>query len=641
MISWHEANQAHLTAALYEVRVALMNLLPESPAATSPDAADFDLEIPAAIDTVCNSFELSSFERKLLLMCAGAEMDARFPELYGTLQGDARRTQPTFGLAMAAFEDAHWSALAPGRPLRRCHLIEIGQGDALTSSPLRISGRVLHFLAGINSIDERLDPLVKPWPKPSTLVASHEAIAEKIAATWSQAQGGPAIPIVELCGNEPEAKRNIAATAAALVGLELHIVSARNIASAPAEIDLFLRLWQREAVLSSSALLLELDDDAVDPLHAATIATLMDSIRGALVVSSPTPRRSAYRPVVLFDIVRPTRDEQNILWLDALGTNTARANVEALVSQFQLTTTSIRSAVSQTVHDNTKDDLTAKLWSACRVQARPRMEGLAHRIETASEWRDLVLPEAQKQILRQIAIHVRQRNKVYRTWGFGGKSARGLGISALFAGSSGTGKTMASEALSSELGLDLYRIDLSQVVSKYIGETEKNLGRIFDAAEEGASVLLFDEADALFGKRTDVKDSHDRYANIEVSYLLQRMEAYRGLAILTTNRKSALDQAFLRRIRFVVEFPFPDSVQRAEIWRHMFPIETPTEGLRIERLARLNASGGNIRNIAIGAAFLAADADEPVRMHHLLAATRSEFSKLETPLTDSEVAGWL
>ncbi len=200
---------------------------------------------------------------------------------------------------------------------------------------------------------------------------------------------------------------------------------------------------------------------------------------------------------------------------------------------------------------------------------------------------------------------------------------------------------MAGEVLAGELHLDLYRIDLSQVVSKYIGETEKNLRRVFDAAEEGAAILLFDEADALFGKRSEVKDSHDRYANIEVSYLLQRMEAYRGLAILTTNRKSALDPAFLRRIRFVVDFPFPEAPLRAEIWRRVFPRLTPTEDLRIDRLARLNAAGGHIRNIALGAAFLAADAGEPVRMSHLLSAARSEFAKLEKPLADSEVAGWV
>jgi SpoVK/Ycf46/Vps4 family AAA+-type ATPase len=230
---------------------------------------------------------------------------------------------------------------------------------------------------------------------------------------------------------------------------------------------------------------------------------------------------------------------------------------------------------------------------------------------------------------------------VYEAWGFASKSTRGVGISALFAGPSGTGKTMAGEVLANELRLDLFRIDLSQVVSKYIGETEKNLRRVFDAAEEGAAILLFDEADALFGKRSEVKDSHDRYANIEVSYLLQRMEDYRGLAILTTNRRDALDAAFLRRIRFMVEFPFPEAAQRAEIWRRIFPQQAPTEGLRIDRLARLNAAGGHIRNIAVGAAFLAADADEPVRMSHVLSATRSEFAKLEKPLAESEIAGWV
>jgi len=251
------------------------------------------------------------------------------------------------------------------------------------------------------------------------------------------------------------------------------------------------------------------------------------------------------------------------------------------------------------------------------------------------------LPELQCQVLRDVAVHVKQRTTVYETWGFASKGARGLGISALFAGVSGTGKTLAAEVLANELRLDLYRIDLSQVVSKYIGETEKNLRRVFDAAEEGGTILLFDEADALFGKRSEVKDSHDRYANIEVSYLLQRMEAYRGLAILTTNLKNALDSAFLRRIRFIVQFPFPDAVQRAEIWRCIFPTNTPTEDLDISRLARLNITGGNIRNIALNAAFLAAEAGEPVRMKHMLRAARSEYTKLEKALTEAEIGGWV
>ena len=230
---------------------------------------------------------------------------------------------------------------------------------------------------------------------------------------------------------------------------------------------------------------------------------------------------------------------------------------------------------------------------------------------------------------------------MYENWGFASKGSRGLGISALFAGESGTGKTMAAEVLAQELRLDLYRIDLSSVVSKYIGETEKNLRRVFDAAEDSGAILLFDEADALFGKRSEVRDSHDRYANIEVSYLLQRMEAYRGLAILTTNLKAALDTAFLRRLRFVVQFPFPDAAQREAIWRNIFPTATPTDGIDYAKLAKLNLAGGNIRNIALNAAFLAAEASEPVRMLHLLQAAHSEAAKRERPLADAETRGWV
>ena len=211
-----------------------------------------------------------------------------------------------------------------------------------------------------------------------------------------------------------------------------------------------------------------------------------------------------------------------------------------------------------------------------------------------------MLPAAQLEILREIAAQVAWPPARLRRLGLRAQEPRGLGISALFAGPSGTGKTMAAEVLARELELDLYRIDLSQVVSKYIGETEKNLRRVFDAAETGGAILLFDEADALFGKRTEVKDSHDRYANIEVSYLLQRMEAYRGLAILTTNLRDALDQAFVRRLRFVVEFPFPDAAQRAEIWRRVFPAaDADRRRSTPRRLAALSLAGGNIRNIAL------------------------------------------
>jgi SpoVK/Ycf46/Vps4 family AAA+-type ATPase len=242
--------------------------------------------------------------------------------------------------------------------------------------------------------------------------------------------------------------------------------------------------------------------------------------------------------------------------------------------------------------------------------------------------------------LQQIVIHMRQRAVVHQQWGFAERYSHGHGLSALFAGGSGTGKTMAAEILARELDLDLYQIDLASMVSKYIGETEKNLRRVFDAAEESGAVLLFDECDALFGKRSEVRDSHDRYANLEVSYLLQRMDSYRGVAVLTTNMHHALDAAFIRRIRFIVQFPFPDAASRARIWKGVFPQPAPLDALDFQQLSQLNVPGGVIRNIATHAAFLAAEEGGAIGARHVLEASRIEYAKMDKPLTAAETRGW-
>jgi len=700
--TWEEANQICLMAALAEVRASIEKLLArsetrntaEAPAAgTNVEDIRATMAAPPALDTLCATFGLTSFERRILLMCAGVELDARFGGLYAAANPEVRSTLPTFSLALAAFADAHWSALLPTQPLRFWRMIEVSPGESLTTSPLRIDERILHYLAGMPSFDERLRSLTEPVasifggrsggqgpppddgdgqrpPLQSELSASQRALAELIAARWPQANLRPdgsrsRWPVVQLCGSDGVSRRAVAANASAALGLRLSVMPAHAVPRAVAELDLFIRIWEREAALAPSALLLEYDDtENSDSQAESGLKRMVETLRSPLLISAPERHRPVRRRLLSFDVPATTSTEQLNIWKEALGASAAVLNgkVETLVSQFTLSSIDIHSAASQALQlyarapgvepaagsvgqdslgKDAANQLAAALWDACRRQVRPRLEGLARRLEPCASWDDLVLPAAQERLLHQIALHVRQRSKVYQTWGFASKGSRGLGISALFAGPSGTGKTMAGEVLANELQLDLYRIDLSQVVSKYIGETEKNLRRVFDAAEGGAAILLFDEADALFGKRSEVKDSHDRYANIEVGYLLQRMEAYRGLAILTTNRKEALDTAFLRRIRFVVEFPFPESAQRMEIWRRVFPRATPTEGLRIDRLARLGAAGGNIYNIAMGAAFLAADAGEPVRMSHLLSAARNEFTKIERPLTDAETAGWV
>jgi hypothetical protein len=666
--SWAEWNQAALVRELAEVHEGLTAFMSSSPPesgtqssksaalAAVPAAAPGESNLPgksaSALDTLCSIFGLSSFERKVLLLCAGVELDSRFAALFARA-GKDQPPLPTFSLALAAFSDAHWSATLPARPLRLWRLVEMLSGDSLTTSPLRIDETVLHFLTGIESLDERLRGVVEPVTDPATLTPGEREIAECIAAAFRLASESGPPQVVHLSGSTSLDRRAIAARACSQVGLGLHRVQAAALPRG-ADLELFLRLWERQAALTSGALLVEFEDSStLDPGVELAVKRLVDELRCPLLLSARDRALAIDRPALLLEVPRATAAEQVELWYRALGPAAATLNgeVESLVAQFSLNASAIYGAVAQVQVDSVDRSLVGSggdrkllseaLWQACRTQSRPRLEGLAQRIEPASTWDDLVLPEKEKEMLAQIALQLRQRARVYGAWGFAARSSRGLGISALFAGPSGTGKTMAGEVLANELNLDLYRIDLSQVISKYIGETEKNLRRVFDAAEDSAAILLFDEADALFGKRSEVKDSHDRYANIEVSYLLQRMEAYRGLAILTTNRREALDTAFLRRIRFVVEFSFPELAERTEIWRRAFPRQTPTEGLRIERLARLSAAGGNIRNIALGAAFLAADAGEPVRMAHLLAAARSEFTKMERPLADAEVSGWI
>jgi len=277
------------------------------------------------------------------------------------------------------------------------------------------------------------------------------------------------------------------------------------------------------------------------------------------------------------------------------------------------------------------------LWQACRSQVGADMEEVAQRIRLVHVIDDIVLPPDVLEQIQDIAAQVENRSRVYGTWGFGTRLARGAGVNALFSGVSGTGKTMAAEILAGRLGLDLYRIDLAGVVSKYIGETEKNLRRVFDAAERSGVVLFFDEADALFGRRSEVRDSHDRYANIEIDYLLQRMEDYRGLAILATNRKTALDRAFMRRLRFLVEFPFPDAASRLQIWKKAFPPEAPLGDIDFENLSGMELSGGSIRNVSLNAAFLAASEGRAIGMEHLRRAALREYSKLDRLLTQAEL----
>jgi SpoVK/Ycf46/Vps4 family AAA+-type ATPase len=601
---------------------------------------------PDRLQMLSQAFSLTSFERDLILLCALVELDPSSAALCASWHGDSQMKNPTFGLSARALPEAHWMAISPDAPLRRWRLIEFIKGDVLAASSLRIDERVLHHLIGSDYLDERLRGLVKPVLSFCDPAASHRSLAQRIEDALSF--GGDR-PIISLYGSDDAGKQSIAAFVCESLGLDLYSMDAADIPANASEREDLARLWEREAALGHLILIVRLEDleerDLASSLFPAI--SFLQSLGSIVLATSRRPFRIADRAVLRLEVQKPAPEEQMELWTRSLGMQFSELNgqLEQAVSQFNLSSEQIFDAITEIMtceKSRAKSDLSLHLRTACKAVARPRLDELAERIPPQeAAWDDLILPEAQQQILREIEASVRQSGKVYRKWGFAGKGGRGLGISALFAGESGTGKTMAAEVLASRLDLDLYRIDLSQVVNKYIGETEKNLRRVFDAAESGGCILLFDEADAIFGKRSDVKDSHDRHANIEVGYLLQRIEAFKGLAILTTNLRAALDRAFLRRIRFVVQFPFPGESERAEIWRCIFPKETPLDGLDFEKLSRLNVTGGSIRNMALYSAFLAAEEDCPVRMRHILRAAKVEYSKLERPLSGMETRGWV
>lgn len=640
LLAWSDANQRLLVAEFARLAALLGHGAGDgardaAAAETQAAALRAAMPAPAAIDTLAALFALSAFERDLLLLVAGVEMDARIAALCAQGGSQPHRPWASFGLALAVLPQPHWSAIAPNEPLRRWRLLEVDESTGIAGARLRLEERVLHFIAGLNALDHRLQPLLQPQPPAGAMGRDQQAAVAQLLARLRGATSR--LPAIVLDGDDAPGQHDVAAAVAAGLGAGLYRLRATDVPTAAAEQAAFAALWLREAALLGCGLLIHCEEREAQ----ATVARLLERLSGLVFVSGHELALGD-TPQLRQSIARPEAPERLQLWQAALADKAAALGpvVETLATQYRLGARRIAQIAAQASGDDAAASAAA-LHEASHGPAHG-MPGLAQRIDTRVRWSDLVLPEAQKAVLRQIAAHARHRLTVHHQWGFAAQGARGLGIATLFWGDSGTGKTLAAEVIASEIGLALYRIDLSAVVSKYIGETEKNLRKVFDAAEEAGAILLFDEADALFGKRSEVKDSHDRYANIEVSYLLQRMEAYGGLAILTTNHKAALDAAFQRRLRFVVHFPFPDQAQREGIWRAVFPAGAPLHAdIDYAKLARLNVAGGTIRNITLAAAFLAAEAGTPIGMATLLQAAQLDAAKRDKPYSDAETRGWV
>lgn len=666
--SWTDANNRYLAASLHWLRLRLQALAETpGPAQPKPGAASAlaglwrspaptalptplsrqiaaaadereqaaRIDPPPALPALAARMGLSDFETDVLLLCVACELDPYLLRPLAAAQSDPGAAYPSFGLALRLFDDPRWDALSPQRPLRYLRLLEAHQpaSTPLTAAVLRADERIVNAVKGLDLLDERLSELVgAPLPPRPVSPSQRERVTRILAELGADSAAAP-VPVVQLLGGDRGSRLAIASQVCAGLGRHLYVLPVQALPVQRSELETFARLWQRECLLLPVALYIEADEAEAGE-HAVALAALLRRPLGLVFVGARETGFDFGGRQRKVEAPQPTVEEQFHAWRDALPPaldETERAAQAAqLCSQFRLGLDRIADAAASSRR------LGSDPWDVCRDLAAERLDALAQKLEPKARWQDLVLAEESLELLRRIVAQVRERHRVYQQWGYAQRMNRGLGISALFSGESGTGKTMAAEVVANELRLHLFRIDLSSVVSKYIGETEKNLRRLFDAAEQGGAILFFDEADALFGKRSEVKDSHDRYANIEINYLLQRMESFSGLAILATNMKSSLDGAFLRRLRFVVNFAFPGPAERKRIWQNALPQDVPSEGVDADRLARFNLSGGNIHAVALNAAFAAASDRAAVDMQRVLAAVRTELRKLGKPVNESE-----
>jgi hypothetical protein len=656
---WHSANREYLALRLEELRLRLQNALTSQGENTRTDPAlrsrilrvrdeAIAARRPPALDLLTSLFSLSELEQDVLLLTVAPDMDDGFADL---LSADSRRRRGCMAQAFAPHRNGAGAmpaldALMPGRPLRRFALVASRETPECARwslrAPLYSEERILAFLRGNNIPERRIAQLVHALDRGLEAPGHMDAVAEVASALDRKANDWP---LIRIAADSYADAREVAKAGMRRAGLNPVELDLLMLAEHRSEWEELFSLLAREAALDQAAYWIGCGQQTFDPALAALARLVIEELEAPLLAFAgmPFPSECRSRTVWLPPL---SRRGQHEAWQCALASmaHSLNGELDQIVQQFDMGPADIANAsrlASEQAEMRSRDGSPAiisadDVWSACRRHSELRLDDLARRIEPCFTWDDIVVPAAVMAQLREITAQVQQRARVYETWGFGARLARGRGISVLFAGGSGMGKTMAAEVIANELRLDLYCIDLSGVINKYVGETEKNLRRVFDAAERSGAILFFDEADALFGTRTEVRDSHDRYANIEVNYLLQRMESYSGLAILATNRKQALDPAFLRRLRFVVDFPFPDFDHRRRIWQRVFPAEALLDQLDYGALARLEISGGNIKTIAINAAFLAAAADSPITTLHVMRAAAREFAKLDRVITAPE-----
>jgi AAA+ superfamily predicted ATPase len=609
-------------------------------------------------------FHLTPLELDALLICLLPELDLRYERLYAYLHDDVTKKRATIGLVLdmlcPSFEDklAARRCFSLQSPLIKHQLLSftddtLAKSISLLARPLKVDERIITYLLGWDELDANLLPFVRVVVPQVELekVILDEDVKSRLVQLTSHYMNADSGLVWHFYGPWGAGKQTTAEAICHQLSLKLLIIDCPKMLALNTPFEMLVKLILRESLLQNAAVYW----DGFDVLPPEEAQQLLDIIASEFE-SSPCPvflaSKNAWHPsdtrCPFFQLAFPMPDfaQRKQLWQSHLNGQSNISDVEltAVAGKFRLTAGQIENAAaiaqSLALWRDSESGIVYKedLYTACRQQSNHKLSQLASKITLRYVWADIVLPKDQLEQLREICNYVKYHHLVYGEWGFDHKLSLGKGLNILFAGPSGTGKTMAAEIIANELRLDLYKIDLATVVSKYIGETEKNLDKIFKEAQDSNSILFFDEADAVFGKRSEVRDSHDRYANIEIAYLLQKMEEYQGVVILATNLRKNLDEAFARRLHFSVEFPFPEEEYRYQIWQKAFPEAAPlSEDINFTFMARqFKVSGGNIKNIALSAAFLSAEDGGAITMPHLIRATKREYQKIGKLCTESD-----
>jgi AAA+ superfamily predicted ATPase len=659
-------DQSHSESNVLENRMIIESLNRLETTINERRSASLKDGIYLSLQYLSQVFHITPFEEQCLIICLAPELDRKYEKIYAYLQDDITRKKPSIDLVISLLcrtpQEKLEARLAFDQqaPLVKYRLLEIthysqDSSTTLLSRFIKLDDRITNLLLGSGqTTDARLEgkaTLVFPKIKSDQIMVSEDVrgrIRSFISSHFKVVDSEKQNVIFYFYGPYRSGKRSLTESACGDLGIPLIVADVEQMLGGQLPFEEIMWLAGRETVLHRAALCLQNFDYllADSDKHQAYLKSLLEVIKTFsrltfLLSNRAWKPRGFFGKDILIDLEFEIPDEgqRKGLWETCLKEChylSDDLDLSELAGKFGFTAGQIQDALTAAQNlsrwrspENRRITI-QDLYSACRDQCNQKLSVLARKVTPKYRWEDIVLPSDQMDQLREICSQAKYRHIVYGRWGFDRKLSLGKGLNALFSGSSGTGKTMAAEIISNDLCLDLYKIDLSQVVSKYIGETEKNLDKIFTEAQTSNAILFFDEADALFGKRSEVKDAHDRYANIEIGYLLQKMEEYEGMTILATNLRQNMDEAFVRRIQVVVEFPFPDEEYRLKIWEVTFPAEAPLDReIDFGRFAReVKLPGGNIKNIALTAAFYAAEDGGIIRMAHIMRAVRQEYRKV-------------